>query len=29
MTAENKAEFEVRNENGAKVLWKRVSTYQA
>jgi len=29
VTAENKADFEVRNENGVKVLWKRVSTYQA
>ena len=29
VTAENKEEFEVRNENGVKVLWKRVSTYQS
>lgn len=29
VTAENKTDYEVRNENGVKVLWKRVSTYQA
>lgn len=29
VTAENKEDYEVRNENGVKVLWKRVSTYQA
>ena len=29
VTAENKEQFEVRNENGVKVLWRRISTYQS